>query len=80
MAFESPIQRVMEEAMKRRRRIEQSLSLEERLAEEAERLRKEARTLPPGQKQEILLHKVRQDEVAVHLTAWLTSPGLQPPK
>jgi hypothetical protein len=67
--------------MKPRRRIKQIFSLEERLVEEAKQLREEAKRLPPGPKREILLRKARQDETASHLTAWLTSPGLQaPPK
>jgi hypothetical protein len=35
--------------MQRRRRIKHTLSLEERLAEEAKRLREEAKKLPPAQ-------------------------------
>jgi hypothetical protein len=66
--------------MQRRIRTKQSLSLEERLAEEAKRLKQEAKKLPPGSKREILLRKARQDEITAHLAEWLTSPGLQPPK
>ncbi|WP_275194157.1 hypothetical protein [Bradyrhizobium sp. CSA207] len=66
--------------MKYRRRFKQSSPLEERLAEEAERLREEARNLPPGSLRETLLRKARQDEVTAHIAEWLTSPGLQPPK
>jgi hypothetical protein len=64
----------------KRRRIKQFQSLEERLAQEAERLREEARTLPPGRTRDVLLRKARQDEIVSHLAEWLTSPGLQPPK
>jgi hypothetical protein len=66
--------------MKHRQRFKQTSPLEERLAEEAERLRQEARKLPPGSRREILLRKARQDEITAHLAEWLTSPGLQPPK
>jgi hypothetical protein len=63
-----------------RRRIKHDLSFEERLAEEARRLRERAELLPIGQEREELLNKARQAENALRLSAWLTSPGLQPPK
>jgi hypothetical protein len=63
-----------------RRRFEQSVSREERLAEEAKRLREEARLLPPGAAREATLQKARQTEIASHMNEWLSSPGLQPPK
>lgn len=66
--------------MKRRRRIKQSLTLGERLAKEAERLREEAKALPAGPRQERLLQKARQDEMVDHMAEWITSPGLRPPK
>jgi hypothetical protein len=50
------------------------------LTQEAKRLREEAERLPPGSRREDLLSKARQQEIASHLTGWLTSPGLQPPK
>jgi hypothetical protein len=63
-----------------RRRFKQIQSLEERLAEEAKHLREEAKLLPPGAQRETLLRKARQAETGSHMTEWLTSPGLQPPK
>jgi len=66
--------------MQRRRRIKHLLSLEERLAKEAKRLREEAKMLPPGPTREGLLRKAREDEMVAHMTEWITSPGLQPPK
>jgi hypothetical protein len=63
-----------------RRRTKQTQSLEERLAEEAKRLREQAKTLPPCSKREELIRKARQAETASHMTDWLTSPGLQAPK
>jgi hypothetical protein len=63
-----------------RRRFKQSAPLELRLAEQAERLRKEARGTPPGIEREKLLRRARQAETAAHMQEWLTSPGLQPPK
>ena len=66
--------------MQQRRRHKQTVFLEERLAQEAERLRKQAKELPHGPEREILLRKARQAETGSHMTEWLTSPGLQPPK
>ena len=63
-----------------RRRFKQLQSLEERLSEEAKRLREEAKSLPPGAARETLLRKARQAETGSHMSEWLTSPGLQPPK
>jgi hypothetical protein len=63
-----------------RHRIKQSLSLEQRLSEEAKRLREEARVLPPGTVREALLRKARQCETGSHMSEWLRSPELQPPK
>lgn len=62
-----------------RRRFKQVQSLEIRLAREAERLREQAKRLPPGSKRETLLRKARQDEITAHLAEWLGSPGLRPP-
>jgi hypothetical protein len=63
-----------------RRRFKQTTSLEARLAEEANRLPEEARTLPPGAEREEMLRKARQAETGSHMTEWLTSPGLRPPE
>jgi hypothetical protein len=63
-----------------RRRFKQIQSLEERLAEEAKRLREEAKLLPPGAVRDELVRKARRAETGSHLTEWLTSPGLRPPE
>ena len=63
-----------------RRRFKQKHLLEERLAKEAIRLREEAKSLPPGPAREKLLRKARQCEVGAHVSEWLRSAGLQPPK
>jgi len=63
-----------------RRRFKQGAPLELRLADQAERLRKEAKGTPPGIEREKLLRRARQAETAAHMQEWLTSPGLQPPK
>lgn len=62
-----------------RRRVVQSSLLESRLAEEAKRLRQEAKALPPGSAREDLIRKARQAETGSHMSEWLRSPGLQPP-
>jgi hypothetical protein len=62
-----------------RRRFNQSQSLEERLAEEAKRLRAEAKMLPPGAIREEMIRKARQAETGSHMSEWLRSPGLRPP-
>jgi hypothetical protein len=49
-------------------------------AEVAQRLREQAKALPPGIERDELIRKARQAETASHLNEWLTSPGLQPPK
>jgi hypothetical protein len=54
--------------------------LDNRLSEEAERLRKEARGTLPGVERDRLIRRARLAETAAHLNAWVTSPGLQPPK
>jgi hypothetical protein len=63
-----------------RRRFKHTLSLEERLSEEAKRLREEAKLLPPGTVREALSRKARQAETGSHMSEWLRSPELQPAK
>ncbi len=63
-----------------RRRLIQTSPLEIRLTEEAKRLREEAKELAPGAAREEMIRRARQAETGSHLTEWLTSPGLQPPK
>jgi hypothetical protein len=63
-----------------RRRFKQTQSLEERLSEEARRLRAEARLLPPGAVRDEMIRKARQAETASDMNEWLRPPGVQPPK
>jgi hypothetical protein len=63
-----------------RRRFKQTYTLEERLAQEAKRLRKEAQGTPPGIERERLIRRARQAETGSHISEWLRSPGLQPPQ
>ena len=57
----------------------QSLTFEYRLAQEAIKLRLQAKGMPLGVRRTELLRKARQIDVAGELNKWLTSPGLQPP-
>jgi hypothetical protein len=63
-----------------RRHFTQTHPLEVRLANEAAKLRKEARGMPLGVERERLIRRARQAETGSHLSEWLRSPGLQPPK
>jgi hypothetical protein len=63
-----------------RRRFKQTQSLEERLTEEAKRLRDEAKLLRPGAVRDELIRRARQAETGAHMSEWLRSPGLQPPE
>jgi hypothetical protein len=63
-----------------RRRFKQATTLDERLEDQAKRLRDEARGTPPGVARDKLMRRARQAEAAAHMQDWLTSPGLQPPK
>jgi len=62
-----------------RRRFKNTLTFPDRLANEAERLREEAETKPPGPERDALLKKARQADIAAHMDKWLSSPGLKPP-
>ncbi|MEA3159451.1 MAG: hypothetical protein QOD95_999 [Gammaproteobacteria bacterium] len=63
-----------------RRSFKQSAPLDQRLEEQAKRLRKEAKGTPPGVEREKLIRQARQAEMAAHIQQWLTSPGLQAPR
>ena len=66
--------------MQERRRFKQSAPLDQRLTEEARRLREEAQGTPPGFAREQLIRRARQAETAAHMHEWLTTPGPQAPK
>ena len=64
-----------------RRRVKQTTSLDERLAEQARQIRTSAEALPQGSKErDDMMRKARQADTACHMNEWLTSAGLQPPK
>jgi hypothetical protein len=66
--------------MQRRRFTPNTIPLSERMAQEAERLRQEAKGTPPGIERERMIRRARQAETASHMDEWLKSPGLQTPK
>ena len=61
----------------KRRRIKHTASLEERLGQEALRLREQAKSLPAGIESDRLTSRARQTEVASYMNEWLASPGLR---
>ena len=65
--------------MSERRRITHTATFEQRLANEVERLKTEAKELPQGKEREDMMRKARQAETACQISAWLFSPGLQKP-
>jgi hypothetical protein len=69
-----------EDCIMKRKRIRHTASFEERLAMQAQRLKEQAQTLPPGNDREMLLKRVQQTETACRINAWLTSPGLRSPE
>ncbi|QDM18100.1 hypothetical protein FNL55_20430 [Tardiphaga sp. vice352] len=63
-----------------RRRFKQFAPLDQRLSQEAERLRNEAKGTPSGIERETLIRQARQAETAAHMQEWLTLPRLQAPR
>jgi hypothetical protein len=57
-----------------RRSFKQQVPLNQRLAEQAKRLRKEAEGIPPGVERDELIRFARQAETAALMDEWL-SPG-----
>ena len=55
-------------------------TFEQRLAQEARRVKERAKTLPQGKERELLSREARQLETALHISEWISSPGLQPPR
>ncbi len=62
------------------RRFKHIQTFEDRLAHEAAECRKAADHAEPGLARDLLLRRARQAETASHMSEWLRSPGLQPPK
>src|ERR1700760_1776396 len=66
--------------MSERRTFTQQITLEDRLAYEAKKLREQAETMPHGPERDELIRKARQVETGSHMSECLRSPGLQSPK
>ncbi|WOH48231.1 hypothetical protein [Bradyrhizobium sp. sBnM-33] len=66
--------------MQKRRRFKQIQSLEQRLAEEAKRLRGEAELLPHGYQRDAVEKKAREAETGSRISGWLRSPALRAPQ
>jgi hypothetical protein len=60
-------------------RLKQIKSFEKRLADDAKRLREEAKLFPPGAARSHGLRQARQAETGSHISGWLRSPGLRSP-
>lgn len=66
--------------MQRRRRFIQTRTLEDRLAERAERLQEEAELLPPGAKRDAAMRCVHQAETGLRVSEWLCQPSTRSPE
>ena len=64
--------------MKRRRSVPHTF--QENIAAEKAKLETQIAKLEPGPEMDALLRKIRQLDTAFHLSEWLSSPELQPPK
>ena len=64
-----------------RKRIKHMATFEELLAEEAIKFKRPLKSnLHGSTARELLLRRARQAETAAHISDWLRSPELQPPK
>ena len=59
--------------------LQQTESLEQRLAKRSKGLREQAESLPPGSDRDAAIHKAREVETGTQISAWLNSPGLRSP-
>lgn len=66
--------------MGKRRRVKQTRSLEERMSEQAAKLKTIADRLPAGVEREAFLKRARTAETGAHISDWLRPPGLTPAK
>jgi len=60
--------------------VKQSRTLNQRLSDHVERLRKQALGTPPGHARERLTRLAKEAEIASQIEAWLSSPGLRAPQ
>jgi hypothetical protein len=66
--------------MQNRRRLSQTSSLLDRLLDDNRHLRELAEKLPSGPALDDVLRRIRQNETAARISAWLDSPGLRAPR
>jgi hypothetical protein len=62
------------------RRRSASHTFEDRIAAEKAKLEAQIAKLKPGPQMDELLIKIGQLETAAHMSEWLSSPRLQPPR
>ena len=66
--------------MKQRRNFKKQIPLDQRLAKQAKRLRKEAESTPPGAGRDELIRLAQQAETAAQMDEWLSSPSTRTPR
>jgi hypothetical protein len=62
-----------------RRRFKQPFTLKDRLAQEIEQLRDQAKNMKPGVALNQVLRRIRQNQTASDMNDWLGSTGLRAP-
>lgn len=56
------------------KKIVEAVPLEQGLLDEAKRLKKQAKKMPPGEDRESLLRKAQENEETARMIKWLNSP------
>ena len=56
------------------------ITIEQKWHQQSEAAKAEAEKLPQGKERDALVRKARQLHTASQINAWLSSPGLRPPK
>ena len=64
--------------MQRRRSVPHTF--EENIAAEKAKLEAQVAKLKHGPQKDALVRKIRQLDTALHMSEWLSSPGLRPPE
>jgi hypothetical protein len=62
------------------RRISKAHSFEDKIAEEKARAEAQMADVGNGPEREALAKRIRQLDIAGHMTEWLSSPGLRSPE
>jgi hypothetical protein len=66
--------------MQKRRRFKHTTPLKDRLISFSREIGAKAAELRPGPEKSALLKRARLADTAAHISEWINSPGLQPPK